>query len=386
MKPCERVAGLLLARRWALAVLSGSQPSVAPDLPRSVWQRFLVLERCAAVLLDRVSDPGAIPAETLEVLRAAAAGESQSSLRARAEGHELSEIASRLDFPIVVLKGGVRAIAGLPPTLPLTDIDILVEQSQVATVTSLLRDAGFGEPVIATRHHQGLNPASDRLAIEVHWTTNDDGTAIDREVWNRSRPIPGTRALHQLGAADNLEHVLRHAVSSHRDRSVALRDMILAGACAVECSAADLSSVRSSISMGRHAVILQSMLDMSIELAAPRGSYPADPFERETATFYAATVAELDSARQLASPSAVAFVTEIALGRTSYREAPSRAYTFRGSGNETLARFAKRHPHLVKPVICAAHAGYYAVASALLLPRIRQIVTQAFKRIGPQTH
>jgi hypothetical protein len=385
LKPHERVAGMLLARRWALAVLADAQPDNTPDLPPEVWRKFLALERCAAVLLSRARNAASLSRDALDTLRAAAAIESQSALRACAEGHDLSEIASRLDFPMIVLKGGARAVAGLPPTLPLADIDVLVERSQVASVTSLLRAAGFGEPAPATRHHQGISPAADRLAIEVHWTTNDDGTDIEPGVWKRIRPIPGVRALMQLGAWDNLEHILRHAVTVHGDRSIALRDVILAGISARECEPEQVHHVRRQISRGRHATLLEAMLDLSIELAQPSGRIPPDVFERETAAFYAATVAQGEGTKQLASRSALAFLTEISIGRISLREAPSRAFIFRGTGNRTLARLAADYPRIVKPLIGAAHAGYYGLAAVVLLPRIRRIASAALREIGPQT-
>ena len=367
-------------------MLADAQPDRAPDLPKDIWRRFLALERCAAVLLHRATRTSNIAESVLDALRSVAAAESQSVLRARAEGRYLSEIASRLDFPVIILKGGVRAVAGAPPTLPLTDIDILVDRSHVEKVTSLLRDAGFGEPAAATRHHQGLNPAADRLAIEVHWTTNDDGTPIGPGVWDRIRPITGVRALMQLGAEDNLEYILRHAVTSHCDRSVALRDVILAGASALECEPAELSRVRSRLRGGRHAAQLEAMLDLALEVASPAGRAPLDHFERETASFYAATVAEVESTIHLASPSALAFLTELAVGRTTFREAPSRAYVFRGTGNATLSRLSARFPRIVNPLIGAAHTGYYALAGAMLLPRIGRIASDALREIDPQTH
>jgi hypothetical protein len=47
-------------------------------------------------------------------------------------------------------------------------------------------------------------PAEGRLAVEVHWTTNDDGRPVDPDVWQRQRPIlQSTKRLLQLAAPDN---------------------------------------------------------------------------------------------------------------------------------------------------------------------------------------
>lgn len=307
----ERVTLLLRGRRWALSVLAGdTRQQGVPQMSAADWDLFLALERCGALLLSQL--PGSLPSPAADRFRMAAATESQSSLQARAEGRVLSEIASRLDFPVVVLKGGVRAISGASPPLPLVDLDLLVEKRHVPTLTSELRKAGFGEPARDASHHRGIVPAEGRLAVAVHWTTNDDGRPVDPEVWRRLRPIlQSSNPLMQLSARDNLEHLLRHAIIVHRDRSVSLRDIALIGNSSLECDESELTAVRAAIPADRHSAKLEALLDFSLAIAQ-RSATPADPFAREAAAFYASAVME----SKITSPAARAFMMEIALERS----------------------------------------------------------------------
>jgi hypothetical protein len=365
------------------------------------WDLFLALERCGALLLSRLGTGLAQPAT--ERLRKAAATESQSSLQALAEGRVLSGIASRLDFPIVVLKGGVRAVSGASPTLPLVDLDLLVEQSHVATLTSELRKAGFGEPTRDASHHRGIVPAEGRLAVEVHWTTNDDGRPLDPEVWRRLRPIgsdwriddsrnrpivqasnppivQSSNRLMQLSARDNLEHLLRHAIIVHRDRSASLRDIALIGYSALECDESQLAAVRAAINVDHHSAKLRALLELSLDVA--RRVSPRDSFANEAAAFYASVIMK----STITSSAARAFMMEIALDRSTMREAVRNALRFRGSGHESVERLAKRFPRAGAALAGTAHAAYYTSVAAVNLPRVRRIASRALRELDRQTH
>jgi hypothetical protein len=343
------------------------------------WEMFLTLERCGALLLSRLGK--SLPSPAGDRLRKAAATESQSSLQAQAEGRVLSGIASRLDFPIVVLKGGVRAISGTSPPLPLVDLDLLVDKRHVATLTDELRKAGFGEPARDASHHRGIVPAEGRLAVEVHWTTNDDGRPVDPEVWRGLRPIlQSSSPLMQLSAQDNLEHLLRHAIIVHRDRSVSLRDIALIGYSALDCNDSELAVVRTAIKAGSHSAKLSALLDLSLAIAQ-RSVPPGDPFAREAAAFYASAVME----SKIASPAARAFMMEIALGRSTASEAIARALKYRGSGHASVERLATTFPRAGAALAGAAHAAYYGVVAAVSLPRVRLIASRALRALDRQT-
>ncbi len=374
-QPYLVVAELLEARRYALAALRG-KPERSPPVSASSWELFLSLERCAGILLESLSSN--VPSDAAAPLREAAARDAQSSLQARLEGRQLSEIASRLDFPVVVLKGGAVAVAGKGASLPLVDLDVLVQRQHVGDLSNLLRDAGFGLPSRATAHHVGFVPPPDRLAIEVHWTTHDDGSPVDSGIWNRIRPIDGVAHLKRLAPPDNLEHLLRHAIIVHHERSVSLRDVYLAGLSAAECTAEELVEVEKKLSRDVHSQPLFDLLTFARALTSRWPNAQVDPFAQECATFYSAMV--LAARGRIASPAATSFVMTIALGRATRAQATRSALTFRGTGHESLGRLASTAPALIEPILGLGHAAYYLGVSAVMLPRIRRTAAKALAR------
>ena len=387
MRPHESVAAILRLRRWALDVLSGAKSSPPPSsIDSRTWQTFLAPERCASALTPHLDKHTSLPPALLELIFATAAAESRSTLLAQAQARVLMEIASRLGSPMVILKGGVRAISGLSPALPLADIDVLVERDQVEHVVTELVRAGLGTPARPTKHHHALTPADGRMAVEVHWTTNDDGRPLAPEVWSRLRPIPRGGNLMQLSARDNVEHLLRHIAIVHGDHVPALRDIVLTAFAVGECAAEDLAVVRRNIANDEFASRLNDLLEMATALASPDGVPVKDKFVRDAALFYAARILAAEPASRFLSPAATSFVVELALGRTRLRDAPARAFEFRGTGNATLAKFSERAPRIVNPVIGAAHAAYYAAAVAFSLPRLRKTAAMALAEVSRQSH
>jgi hypothetical protein len=57
---------------------------------------------------------------------------------------EVDAVARETGAPIVVLKGGVRAINGEEPVLPVVDLDILIRREDLARVSSAFESHGMG--------------------------------------------------------------------------------------------------------------------------------------------------------------------------------------------------------------------------------------------------
>ena len=378
-------ADLLRLRRWAVAALSNrsADPKPVAEITEERWRLFLSLERCACALLERL-----IAAEAVEdlshaartALRNGAALETQSVLTARAEGREIAKIASRIGFPIVVLKAGVNAIASLTPTLPLVDIDLLVERRNVKTLLDSLAAEGFGTPSRQLLHHQGLTPSTDRLAVEVHWTTHDDGAAVDPSIWNRLRTVDQAAPLQRLGATDNLLHLIEHAIVVHRDRSVSLRDTILIGVSACECTEKEILAVRRAIEDSVQRDPMMSLLDFAIAISEHR---PVDdPFIESCATFYSAAAVAPSLPKFLSYSGAMAFVLEIELGRSSRASALRNSLRWRGTGNKRLAAIAQRAPIVGHALLAPAHLVYYATVAAFTIRSIRATRDRALSELG----
>jgi hypothetical protein len=303
-----------------------------------------------------------------------AATEAQSILKARAEGRELARIAATIGFPVVVLKGGVNAISGKRPALPLVDIDLLVHHENVKPLVDALANAGFGTPSRELDHHQGLSPSAERLAVEVHWTTHDDGKPLDPGVWNHLRPIDGSPPLMKPGAADNLMHLLEHAILIHRERSVSVRDIVLIGAAASECTDKELTTIRAGIDSS-----MKSLLDFAGAIA--RRQLTADPFIEECATYYSAMVLAPQIPKALSSNGALAFALELELARTSRRDTIRKSLRWRGTGQKQLAAIADRIPLIGDLLFAPAHLAYFTAAAAYMLPSIRATRDRALSEL-----
>ena len=375
------VADLLRLRMWAVEALSTGRPDIraVAIIPREIWFRFLALERCAGPILEKISIDD-IPEPAQGVVRSAAAVEAQSALTAQAEGRQIAKIAEEAGFPVVVLKGGVNAVAGRRPMLALVDIDLLVDRSHVKSLVARLEKAGFGRPARELDHHQGLKPATDRLAVEVHWTTHDDGTPLDPLLWNRVRPIIEVPPLKRLSTHDHLEHLLEHAVIVHRERSVSLRDVIIVGNAARECTDGELAQVRERIDKHEQREPLVQLLDFA--LAVSEGRSAKDPFIESCAIFYSGVVLAPFLPKAFASSGALAFILEMELGRISRTDAMRNALKWRGTGQKHLNAIAERFPSIGKGIFGPSHLAYYGTVAAAVLPSIRSTRTQALSELG----
>jgi hypothetical protein len=353
-------------------------------VPATEWNLFLRLERCAGALLSASESISALPKKFQETLRQAAALETQSVLRARVDARDIASIAKRATYRIIVLKGGVRAIENVNPALPVSDIDLLVEKQHVTSLITELERSGFGKASRALDHHQAIEPSTDRLAVEVHWTTHDDGTPLDPSIWQRIRPIPSLPPLMQLGPADTLVHLIEHATIVHRERSVSLRDTILIGNVAAQCTGDELASVRRTISAHDQRAAMTSLLDFAIAIDKSSETI-RDPFIESCATFYACAAIENRLPAAMSSRSALAFVTEVELARIPRLRAIRNALRWRGTGVESLADFAERYPRVAPALIAPAHLAYYALVTMVTLPMIRSTRRKALSELNQRT-
>jgi hypothetical protein len=384
VKPSHAVAAEFLnARHWVVSAIAGSITSPQGTSEKAI-EELLIYERCAAWLLASMTASGSISNASpgiAEVIRKAAAKETQSAMSARLEGRELSSVATRLGIPIVVLKGGVRAIEGDSPALPIVDIDILVRPENIDTVVKELERSGFGKPLPALTHHRGIAPATGRLSIEVHWTTYRDGTPLDSSLWDRIEPIANTPGLHALSNVDQLLHVVRHALLNHRQRPVTIRDTLLAGIAAQRCSEDELSRVRRELESDPNASEAAEMIAFGQRLIAANGD-AADPFIDKCATFYSAVAVARRLPRSITSSAALAFVTEIALGRVGVMYALKNSLQWRGTDVSELSTLGQKFPRVTRPLIGLAHLGYYSLSAAVALPMIYRTRSKALREIG----
>ena len=386
-EPHEIVRDLLRLRRWAVGVLSASENIDATGIEgisAETWRLFLSLERCAAILLDRITQPDAtlVPGDIgLAALRKVSATESQTFLSAKIEGRELAAIARRVSWPVIVLKGGVGAMSGIGPTVPVGDIDVLVPPEHVADMVQVLATAGFGAPTRDLDHHHALSPATDRLAVEVHWTTHDDGHPLEADVWTRTREMSSVSPLQSLAEVDHLVHLVEHAVDTHRERSVSLRDIVLIADSAARCTPEEIEDARKRLAWSK---AMPELLGFAIAMRSnPSG---ADPFFIGCASFYSAVVLADDLPRALSSQGALAFVTALDLGRVPRGGTFNRTLKWRGTSVERLSAITEKFPAIGKIFIAPARLAYYSLVAAITIPVIRRTRNKALTSLAMQTH
>ena len=349
--------------------------------PLSSWDFFLRLERCAAALLEkttatRLLDKLSLPVQ--DVLRTVAAQETQTVLRARMQGREIAEVVRAIGCRALVLKGGVPAISGDDPALPIADIDLLVDRRHVEPMVSALATAGFGVPSKALPHHQAIAPSTDKLAVEVHWTTHDNGAPVSRAIWDNAGPLAVAPPLERPGNVEYVTHLLEHAIVTHSERSPSLRDTILIGKSARRCTPAQATSIRKQIARGNAG--LTKLLDFAI--AVESGNVTADPFRQRSATFYASAALQVHFPRALSTPGALAFVTGVAQEKNA--RTFRRLFEWRGTGVESISRVAERAPLIAPLVLIPLRIAFYGVVSAAALPMIAGIRRKALRSLPRQ--
>jgi hypothetical protein len=366
-EPWELTADLLRLRRWAVQTLTGTSTTL-PPVDDKTLDLFLRLERCAAPLAENIGT------DINPVLGAAAARETQSYLQAQVDGRALEHIAAGETTPIIVLKGGVHALRRAKPILPLSDIDVLVPKASVERIVSLLESHDLGQRAMPTTRHTALN-AEDRLSVEVHWSLEDDGRDASPEIFARARPLADGTALRRLNGADHLLHVLKHAVLFHGNQSVSLRDAIVIGRAATDCSSDEMQTVREEMSRNAARNHLEEHLDFSIALVGGRAV--DDPFINDCAMSYAAAAIGPELPGAIRSQSAVAFAVERELAHVSWAWSLRNARSFIGTGIGSLSELAKHSPGIARAVVGPAHVVYHNVVALFVRPMLRSTARRA---------
>ncbi|HEU4451765.1 MAG TPA: hypothetical protein VFR81_01860, partial [Longimicrobium sp.] len=134
------IAALRL-RAWAIRVLASPAASVPPREPAEAWRLFLLAERCALPLQNRLEAAAVRPdGEAAAVLRERSTVELQRVLSARAELRRVAVLLRERGWPGLVLKGAASALLGEP--VDLADVDVLVKTEHAEGLAEALGGAG----------------------------------------------------------------------------------------------------------------------------------------------------------------------------------------------------------------------------------------------------
>lgn len=234
------------------SALAGDRPTASPALIRALLEvedEFALAElagrhRVASWLAALIaSEPTLAANPRFEPVRRAAEGEAIHAMLMLAELRRLLRTLNERDIPIVVLKGPVLAERYYPePSLrPFGDVDLLIHESDLETVTALLRERGYieknaHEPHNGRLHHcHGLfqrimrHPDSGAI-IEIHCDHLQIGlepVSMD-EIWERSEPIAfGNQVARSLAVADLFVQLCVHLNRHGFERLIWFKDLDL---------------------------------------------------------------------------------------------------------------------------------------------------------------
>ena len=280
------IAHVLEARRWILHALASDVVTAPPALTQAAWRECLRRERCAAPLKARVIGHGgrdSLPVELVAVLEDQAARELQRILMARAQLLEIDRVAAAHGLDVIVLKGGVAALADAR-AVDLVDVDVLAVEAEARTLVRLLDEAGYAGEGFSSTQHLHSRVRSGQLGVEVHQQLDVGDPTWSAAVWERAVPIDGTSRLRCMTPADQLWHLLYHVGVQHPDRRGAVRDTVLTSYAIADCDSSALDAVASRIDAMPQRRAMHDLLGMAGELAD--GQPVRDRFTRMSAAMF----------------------------------------------------------------------------------------------------
>jgi hypothetical protein len=364
-------AHVLDARTWLLRLLAEDALPEPPVLPSAAWRASLRQERCAAPVKSRVAawrEEKTLPAELSSPLEERALEEWQRILMARAQLHQLEQIAREHGIRIVVLKGGVAAVAQ-QEAVDLVDIDVLARPSEAHMLARLLDEAGYAGEGFSSTQHLRSRVRRGSLMVEVHQELDVGDPTWSAGVWNRIVPIQGMSHLLRLAPQDHLWHLLYHVGVAHPYRRSALRDLLLTSAAVAECAEGEIAALTQRIDPLPQRKVVADLLAMADELH--NGSGVGDRFARLVVEL----VVIQNCVRWLplsGQPQASVGIsaTAIVSGLSDVRREWGRVrmWTIDGSSNRAVAWFEQIGPRVGRAVRVTVRAARTALAMALALP------------------
>lgn len=373
---------LVRLRRWALERfrVRGKRDVVADeswlaDIPEDTWRMFFILERCASPLLASVmSTDGTlkIPAGVLGFLREEAARDTGSVLRAERDGRWIATAARSVGAKPIALKGLLPALAGTIPPLHLFDVDILTSAEDASLLAPKLESAGFTAATDNELHHVYWAPPPGHLPIEIHETIFADGSPIPDDMLSRVTEIAGVPGMYRLAYADQMLHVLRHALVQHKERHIRIRDLLLMSWLMGQMSEDDRRELDCQLDKLADAASFRRLLKFAATLGEERTdseSPVADPFEDDAILIFAATLLERNSALWKGGPPlAWHGAASVAAGRTSVAALTRFAGRNPVTGIETFAVLQRKTPGAGRVVTRFGRALLYFTSATFCSP------------------
>ena len=273
-------------RQWALQCLTG-EVCPPPDACPAGHRIFFEAERCAIALQRRFDEEGLELSFSRHVRqqfadrRAAETGRIQS---ARRQLRTIGEIARKEGCRVAVLKGAVPVFSDVR-AVDLVDIDLLVTPTDANAFAAALDRSGYWPVGESTPRHLDRRSKGEPVAVEIHTTLDRLGGPLSQGYWSRVIPHDSIDHLCRLGGADHLWHILEHATRDHPERRGNIRDLLLIGSAASDCSADQLEDVRRRIAA--HPLRNELQKTLSMAQAVDAEDLSSDPLAYASAVRYA---------------------------------------------------------------------------------------------------
>lgn len=277
------VRGALRLRRWALGVLrAGHRPP--PECTERSWRLFFAAERCAMPLRRRMRITSReLPQTTAQTMfEAAVSQETQKTLLARAQLREIGDLATHRGWKVVVLKGGLAALAE-ETAVDLVDLDLLAPPGDEHALAAALDAAGYERRAGGSTIHLDPRARPAALPIEIHLATDVTTESPDAALWQRVRPVATVPGVWRLAPPDHLWHLLMHLAVQHPYRHGSIRDLFVVRSAVGECLPEEIEGVVRQAHAHEHARSMRQILAAAESLCEDGAE---DVFRREAALLY----------------------------------------------------------------------------------------------------
>jgi hypothetical protein len=393
LSTAEKTTDLVRLRRWAIAQLRRQRPADANDaswlssVSEESWRMFLILERCASPLLASVVERHTVeylPQSVLLFLKREAARETEDVLKAERDAKWIASFSREAGIKPIALKGLLPALAEASPPLHLFDLDILASAADERVIGEHLRAAGFSAATDNEVHHIYWAPPAGHLPIELHQTVFSTGAALPDDAWQRVAEISGVPGIYRLAYADQMVHMLHHALVQHTDRHIRIRDLLLMCWVMNEMSADDHLEL-DQLTVGKPTTeAFRGLRRFAKGFGEVRsdGDVP-DPYEDDAILFFAATLLAQDSAIWTGGPPlAWQGAASVAAGRNSVTDLTRFAGRNPVTGIKAFSSLQRKTPAAGQAITRVGRAALYFTSATLgspVLLAIRREVTRRLK-------
>ncbi len=358
--------------------------SVAED----TWSLFLVLERCASPLLAVILEGGMashVPAAGMSLLKTEAARETESVLRAERDARWIASFSRDSAVRPIALKGLLPAIAEASPPLHLFDLDILASDADSTAIAANLQAAGFTAATDNEIHHVYWAPPPGHLPVELHRTVFSTGAALSEEAWARVTTVSDLPGMYRLAYADQMHHMLHHALVQHTDRHVRIRDLLLMSWVISKMDEEDhrqLQALIDSLPISNSFYDFLNFAETFRDSGEAGGSI-VDPYEDDAILFFAATLFTRDSAMWNGGPNlAWQGAASVAAGRNTVTELTRFAGKNPVTGIRAFSSLQRKTPAAGQAITRVGRAALYFTSATLGSPVLLAIRREVTRRLN----